>query len=97
MHSTRAGPLWLGEPRIAELVREALHYRDGKVYRLDAFCIMPNHVHIVFAPLLSEAQAREMAIEAWLEKRASFETGQARSSVAHEGNEADGDSTAQTI
>ena len=95
LHSTRAGPLWLGEPRIAELVREALHYRDGKVYRLDAFCIMPNHVHVVFAPMLSERQAREMALNAWREKRASFESGQARSLVAHEGNQADGDSETQ--
>jgi len=33
------------------LVAEALHYRDGKVYGLDAYCIMPNHVHVVFTPL----------------------------------------------
>jgi len=96
LHAGETGPLWLSEPRIAELVREALHYRDGKVYRLDAFCIMPNHVHIVFAPMLSERQAREMAIGAWREKRASFESEQPRSLVGHEGNEADGDSTTQS-
>lgn len=28
-----------------------MHYRDGKIYRLDAFSIMPNHVHFVIRPL----------------------------------------------
>lgn len=45
------GPVWLREERIAMQVAESLHYRDGKVYRLDAFSIMPNHVHVVFKPL----------------------------------------------
>jgi hypothetical protein len=45
------GPTWLKEARVADLVANALHYRDGKTYRLDAYSIMPNHVHSVFAPL----------------------------------------------
>jgi REP element-mobilizing transposase RayT len=42
------GPNWLGEDRVAKLVKEAIHFRDGKVYDLQAYCIMPNHVHLVF-------------------------------------------------
>lgn len=45
------GPLWLKNERIAKEVAESLLYRDGKVYRLDAYCIMANHVHVVFTPL----------------------------------------------
>ena len=45
------GPLWLKEEAIAAQVAESLHHRDGKVYRLDSFSIMPNHVHVVFKPL----------------------------------------------
>ena len=45
------GPFWLREPAIANLVAESLHYRDGRVYTLDAYCIMPNHVHLVCTPL----------------------------------------------
>ncbi|MEP6743776.1 MAG: hypothetical protein ABJB61_14860 [bacterium] len=45
------GPLWLNDERVAGIVADSLHYRDGKVYRLDAFSIMPNHVHTVFKPL----------------------------------------------
>jgi REP element-mobilizing transposase RayT len=45
------GPTWLFRPKVAYLVCDALHYRDGRQYRLDAFSIMPNHVHALFAPL----------------------------------------------
>jgi len=44
------GPYWLRDPRIAAVVDEALHYRDGRVYELIVFGIMPNHVHAVFTP-----------------------------------------------
>ena len=42
---------YLSDSRIADLVSESLHYRDNKVYELIAFCIMPNHKHVVFKPL----------------------------------------------
>lgn len=45
------GPRWLAQPEIADVVKEALHYRDGKVFDLHAYCIMSNHVHAVFEPL----------------------------------------------
>ena len=61
LHSNTTGPTWLKDECVAGIVQEALHHRDRKVYRLDAFCIMPNHVHMVFAPSLSEAEARELA------------------------------------
>ncbi len=45
------GPRWTGDSRIAELIAASIKYRNGKVYQLDAFCIMPNHVHLVCEPL----------------------------------------------
>lgn len=51
LDAARSGSLWLSDPQVGDLVAEALHYRDGKVYGLDAYCIMPNHVHVVFTPL----------------------------------------------
>lgn len=45
------GPRWLSQPEIADIMKEALHYRDGKVFDLHTFCIMSNHVHVVFGPL----------------------------------------------
>ncbi|HRO25731.1 MAG TPA: hypothetical protein PLR07_15695, partial [Promineifilum sp.] len=54
LDEAKEGPHWLREPRIAAIVYDALCYRDGRVYDLDVFCIMPNHVHAVFAPLVKE-------------------------------------------
>lgn len=51
LDTAQNGPFWLRDPRIADLVTESLHHRDGRVYDLDAFCIMPNHVHLVYTPL----------------------------------------------
>jgi putative transposase len=45
------GLVWLSDERVASRVAESLHYRHGKVYRLDAFTIMSNHVHAVIKPL----------------------------------------------
>ena len=45
------GPTWLKDAALADQVAASLHYRDGRVFRLDAFSIMPNHVHVVFKPL----------------------------------------------
>ena len=44
------GPCHLRILRIAEVVRKALQRFDGLRYRLFAWCIMPNHVHVVFQP-----------------------------------------------
>lgn len=42
------GPTWLVKTEIADIVKEALHYRDSSAYDLYAYCVMPNHVHMVF-------------------------------------------------
>ena len=36
---------------IAEIVRAAWVHDDGNRYHLRAWCIMPNHVHVLFQPL----------------------------------------------
>lgn len=46
-----AGPTWLSQPEIANLVAAAIHHRDGREYDLIAFTIMPNHVHLLITPL----------------------------------------------
>ncbi|MEW6404047.1 MAG: transposase [Chloroflexota bacterium] len=42
---------FLSGSRVADLVAESLRYRDGKIYDLVAYSIMPNHKHVVFKPL----------------------------------------------
>jgi len=46
--SGKQGEYWLQRTEVAEIIAEALHHRDGKTYDLLSYCIMPNHVHIVF-------------------------------------------------
>ena len=41
------GACQLRDPRVAELVQAALHFHDGKSYRLLEWCVMPNHVHVL--------------------------------------------------
>ena len=57
------GPLWLSNKKVAEIVVEAIHFRDNKEYDLYAFCIMSNLVHLVFRDLHSnhEDQMKEGA------------------------------------
>jgi REP element-mobilizing transposase RayT len=47
------GQMWLRDPKVATVVCEAIHYRDGSMYDLEAYCVMPNHAHLVFTPLLT--------------------------------------------
>jgi putative transposase len=54
LDTTQTGPHWLKETAVAQMVVESLHYRHGKVYDLDTFCLMSNHGHVLFRPLEKE-------------------------------------------
>ena len=41
------GECWLGEEGAAQIVQDALLHFDGARYRLLAWCLMPNHVHVL--------------------------------------------------
>lgn len=44
------GACVLRNPACAGVVAEAMHHFDGDRYRLGAFVVMPNHVHVLFRP-----------------------------------------------
>jgi REP element-mobilizing transposase RayT len=48
------GKAYLKNEQVADLVAEAIRYRDGNVYALEAFTIMHNHGHVVCTPLAKE-------------------------------------------
>ena len=54
-----SGPMWLGDPKIREIVYRKLIDGDGLKYRLDAFSLMSNHAHIVFKPNLGDRNLTE--------------------------------------
>jgi REP element-mobilizing transposase RayT len=76
---------WLRDPRVADLVAESLHYRDGQIYGLNAFCIMPNHVHVVYAPL-PKANGDYHAMSAIMHSLKRYTARQANLLLGREGN-----------
>jgi putative transposase len=46
-----AGPLYLRNPKVAQIVVDQLQKFDGELYHLIAYCIMPNHVHLLIDTL----------------------------------------------
>ncbi len=47
LDSCASGPRWLGDPMIAKIVSDAILFRDARCFTLSAFCIMPNHIHLI--------------------------------------------------
>ncbi|MCU0444572.1 MAG: transposase [Microscillaceae bacterium] len=47
LDKVKNGPHYLQQAEVAQIVQEALHFRDGKLYDLLAYCVMSNHVHLV--------------------------------------------------
>jgi REP element-mobilizing transposase RayT len=52
LDETRAGAFYLRQPEIADMVVEAIEYNSKILghYRLHAFVVMPNHVHLLCTP-----------------------------------------------
>lgn len=45
------GEAFLCRPGIGSVIETALLYFDGDRYRLHAWCVMPNHVHVLLTPI----------------------------------------------
>jgi putative transposase len=52
LDAAKVGPVWLMDGRIAQVVADALVFgeRELRQFDLDAWVIMPNHVHVVMLP-----------------------------------------------
>ena len=57
------GNCWLREPEIAALVEDAFLHFDGKRYRLLAWVVMPNHVHVMAE--MFEGFLLEKVVQSW--------------------------------
>jgi putative transposase len=58
LDAARDGPCWLSNHSVAHIVADAIRDQDGKRYSLLAYCIMPNHVHIVMTLLDKRTEVR---------------------------------------
>ncbi|MEZ6142989.1 MAG: transposase [Zavarzinella sp.] len=61
--NNRNGACWMIRDDVAELVQNALLYFDGTRYDLFAWCVMPNHVHVVVRP--SPTHSLESILHSW--------------------------------
>ena len=54
LDTTRGGPLYLRQPRIAQMVVDAIQRGGGPLghYQLHAYVVMPNHVHVLLTPIV---------------------------------------------
>ena len=57
LHNNKAGPFWLKEDKIAEIIANSIRFHDGNWFDVLAYCIMPNHVHLVLTPYESSDKA----------------------------------------
>jgi len=55
LDEARTGPFYLRQPAIADMIVEAIHYNANVLghYILNAFVVMPNHVHLLATPAVS--------------------------------------------
>lgn len=57
------GKCHLRNPQLADAIVENLHHFEGTRYSLYAWCVMPNHVHVVFRP--SEGESLDRILHSW--------------------------------
>jgi putative transposase len=57
------GACWLRRPEIAAIVEDALLHFDGERYRMLAWCLMPNHVHVVIEMI--DGHALSDVVRSW--------------------------------
>jgi putative transposase len=48
LNSEDSGIKYLCQKEIADVCKSTLHFPEGKEYNLICYCIMPNHIHVVF-------------------------------------------------
>lgn len=57
LHESQTGAIWLKDDKVAEIVVNSIRYHDDKWFELLAYCIMPNHAHVVLTPLSKSEDA----------------------------------------
>jgi REP element-mobilizing transposase RayT len=73
------GACWLGNTEIAALTQKTLLHFDGERYSLLAWCIMPNHVHVLVETL--QGHTLSGVVKSWK----SFTTRQANALLGRTG------------
>ncbi len=79
------GECYLAQPPIAEMVKGGMTHFDRERYRLHAWCIMPNHVHLVMELAPQETLSKVMhSIKRYTARKANQHLGRTGSFWQHE-------------
>lgn len=54
---------YLKNPKVAEVVRQSIHYYDKRKFELICYTIMPNHVHLVFRLLEQKSEKGKCVLQ----------------------------------
>ena len=57
LDNASTGPLWLSDPRIADVVQDGLVNRYARLYYLWAYVVMANHIHVLLKPKSHETSS----------------------------------------
>lgn len=80
------GSCHLQSPAIARIIVAALRHFHGDRLRMHAYCIMPNHVHAVFEPLVNAAQSHTWTIDSLMHSIKSYSGHQANKILGSTGS-----------
>ncbi len=70
------GHSWLANPAIAQIVVDSLEFWDNQRYKLHAYVVMPNHVHVLFKPFEGQhLYALIQSIKKYTSRRADAQLG----------------------
>lgn len=72
LDSAEYGKRWLSNERVAKVIKDAVHYRDGNKYKLIAYTIMPNHIHLIFIPIVKSKSTESINRKTTVERIARF-------------------------
>jgi REP element-mobilizing transposase RayT len=66
------GDCYLRDPAKAKVVQESILWNEDRIYRLIAWAVMPNHVHIVFRALLGQSLGKIVqSLKSFMAKKAN--------------------------
>ena len=66
------GPQWLSSTHVAQEVCDSLHFLNKRSIDLDTYCIMSNHVHVVFRPLFDNDTGSYYSISSIMKSHKGF-------------------------
>ncbi|RYF77544.1 MAG: hypothetical protein EOO39_03685 [Cytophagaceae bacterium] len=83
----KSGPTYLNRKEVAQLVADSLVFHDADRIDLIAYCIMPNHVHVVFTLIGGQKEnGKANSLSSFMQSVKSFSAKRANKALGLAGN-----------